>query len=133
MPSISGPFHVTITPQPADDFADGAMLGRMTLDKRYEGELEATSRGQMLTGMGTVKGSAGYVAIERVTGSLAGRRGSFMLQHSGSMNRGTQQLSVTVIADSGTEQLAGLSGSMLIMVDQGKHMYDFEYTLAPAP
>ncbi|MES2524843.1 MAG: DUF3224 domain-containing protein, partial [Gemmatimonadota bacterium] len=88
----SGTFEVKLAPQPADDYADGAALGRMTIDKEFAGDLQGTSKGQMLTGMGSVKGSAGYVAIERVTGTLAGRQGSFILQHSGTMNRGTPSL-----------------------------------------
>ena len=79
----SGTFEVTVTPQPGDDYADGAVLGRMTIDKQFHGDLDATSKGQMLTGMTSTKGSAGYVAIERVSGTLSGRRGSFILQHSG--------------------------------------------------
>lgn len=129
----SGTFEVTLTPQPADDYADGAALGRLSLDKQFHGDLEATSKGQMLTGMTSVKGSAGYVAIERVTGTLAGRRGTFVLQHSGTMTRGAPQLAVTVVPDSGTDQLAGLSGTMVIDVANGKHAYEFEYTLAATP
>ena len=100
---VSGPFEVNIVPQPADEFADAIMLGRMTIDKQFHGALEATSRGQMLTGMGTIKGSAGYVAIERVTGALEGHAGSFILQHSGTMDRGAQSLTLTVVPDSGTD------------------------------
>lgn len=129
----SGTFEVTLNPQPADDYADGGALGRLSIDKQFHGDLEATSRGQMLTGMTGVKGSAGYVAIERVSGTLAGRRGTFVLQHSGTMTRGAPQLSVTVVPDSGTEQLAGLSGTMVIDVANGKHAYKFEYTLAATP
>ena len=126
----TGPFDVKVTPQPADEYADGATLGRLTLDKSFHGDLEATSRGQMLTGMSSVKGSAGYVAIERVTGTLGGRRGSFILQHTGTMDRGTPQLVITVVPDSGTEELAGLRGTMTIDVAAGgAHSYDFDYTL----
>ena len=126
----TGPFDVKVTPQPADEYADGATLGRLTLDKSFHGDLEATSRGQMLTGMSSVKGSAGYVAIERVTGTLAGKRGSFILQHTGTMDRGTPQLVITVVPDSGTEELAGLRGTMTIDVAAGgAHSYDFDYTL----
>ena len=88
----SGTFEVTLTPQPGDDYADGAVLGRMTIDKQFHGDLDATSKGQMLTGMTSTKGSAGYVAIERVNGTLSGRRGSFILQHSGTMTRGAPTL-----------------------------------------
>jgi hypothetical protein len=127
----AGPFEVKMTPQAADDYADGATLGRMTLDKQFHGALEATSRGQMLTGMGGVKGSAGYVAIERVTGTLDGRQGSFILQHTGVMDRGAPRLTITVVPDSGTDGLEGLAGTMTIDVAAGgKHTYDFTYTLA---
>ena len=125
----TGTFDVKLDPQPADDYADGAMLGRLSIDKQFHGDLEATSRGQMLSGMTSVKGSAGYVAIERVTGTLAGRRGTFVLQHSGTMTRGAQQLVVSVIPDSGTDELAGLSGTMAIIIAGGRHSYEFDYEL----
>jgi Protein of unknown function (DUF3224) len=125
----TGPFEVKITPQPADDYADGAALGRMTIDKQFHGDLEATGRGQMLTGMGGVKGSAGYVAIELVSGVLNGKRGTFILQHTGVMTRGAPQLSVTVVPDSGTGDLAGLTGSMAIDITAGAHSYVLTYTL----
>jgi Protein of unknown function (DUF3224) len=104
-------------------------LGRMSIDKQFHGELDATSKGEMLTGMTPTKGSAGYVAMERVTGTLKGRNGTFILQHSGTMNRGVPTLSVTVVPDSGTGELAGLTGSMNIIITEGKHSYDFTYTL----
>jgi hypothetical protein len=127
----TGPFEVKMTPQAADGYADGATLGRMTLDKQFHGALEATSKGQMLTGMGGVKGSAGYVAIERVTGTLNGRQGSFILQHTGVMDRGAPRLTITVVPDSGTDALQGLAGTMTIDVAAGgTHTYDFNYTLA---
>ena len=122
---ITGTFDVKLIPQTSDE----KDLGRMLLDKQFHGELEATSKGQMLTGMTSTKGSAGYVAIERVTGTLRGRKGSFILQHSGTMARGEQSLSVTVVPDSGTDELQGLSGSMKIRIEGGKHYYDFEYRL----
>lgn len=128
-----GTFDVAITPTAADDYADGAALGRMTLDKTFRGDLEATSRGQMLTAMTPTKGSAGYVAIERVTGTLGGRRGSFVLQHSGTMERGAQRLTLTVVPDSGTDELTGLAGAMTIQIANGVHGYGFEYALPPAP
>ena len=105
------------------------MLGRMSIDKTFFGELDATSKGEMLSAMTAVKGSAGYVAIERVTGQLNGHSGSFVLQHSGTMNRGEPQLTVTVVPDSGTEQLTGLSGTMTIKIVDKKHFYEFEYML----
>jgi hypothetical protein len=105
----------------------------MSIDKQFHGELEGTSKGQMLAVSSDVKGSAGYVAMERVNGTLQGRRGSFALQHSGTMTRGAPQLSVSVVPDSGTDQLEGLSGKMTINIVDGKHFYEFDYTLAPTP
>jgi hypothetical protein len=128
----SGTFEVKLTPQAVEDGAD-ADLGRMSIDKQFHGDLEGTSKGQMISAMGNVKGSAGYVAMERVTGALKGRTGSFVLQHSGTMNRGTAKLSVTVVPDSGTGQLEGLAGTLTIKIDWGKHSYEFEYTLPETP
>jgi len=129
----TGTFDVKVTPQPSDDQGDGA-VGRMTLDKQFHGDLEGTSKGQMLTAMTAVKGSAGYVAIERVTGTLRGRKGTFALQHTGIMTRGVPSLTITVVPDSGTDALAGLAGQMAIIVTpEGKHSYEFDYTLADAP
>jgi hypothetical protein len=122
----SGTFEVKLTPQ--TDSAD-ATLGRMTIDKQFHGDIEGASKGQMLTGMTEVKGSAGYVAIEKVSGTLKGRTGTFILQHTGTMNRGVPQLTITVVPDSGTRQLAGLAGNFTIKIDEGKHSYEFEYTL----
>jgi hypothetical protein len=101
----------------------------MSIDKQFRGDLEASSTGEMLTAGTDVKGSAGYVAIERVTGSLHGRNGAFVLQHSGIMTRGVPQLTIAVVPDSGTGELAGLAGRMTIEIDDGKHSYGFEYTL----
>ena len=123
----TGTFEVKVTPQ-SDDKSD-ASLGHMSLEKQIHGDLEATSKGQMLTAATDVKGSAGYVAIERITGTLKGRSSSFVLQHSGTMTRGTPSLTITVVPDSGTGQLAGLSGTMQITITDGKHSYDFDYTL----
>lgn len=131
--SASGTFEVKMTPQAPDDKAADAALGRMSLDKQFHGDLEAASQGQMLTAMTDVQGSAGYVAIERVSGKLHGRSGTFVLQHSGTMTRGTPQLTITVVPDSGTDQLKGLAGKMEINVADGKHSYAFEYTLAENP
>jgi len=105
----------------------------MAIDKQFHGDLEATSKGQMLTAGTAVKGSAGYVAIERVSGALHGRSGTFALQHSGTMTRGAPQLTITVVPDSGTGELLGLAGKMAIKIEDGKHSYDFEYTLAETP
>lgn len=121
-----GAFEVKLVSQ--DDKMD-ATLSRMLIDKQFHGELEATSKGQMLAAGTAVKGSAGYVAIELVTGTLNGREGSFVLQHHGTMDRGTPALSITVVPDSGTGQLTGLVGTVNIVMAEGKHNYDFEYTL----
>jgi Protein of unknown function (DUF3224) len=129
MPHAKGTFEVTLAPQGEGDNADGTMLGRMSLDKRFTGDLAGTGQGQMLTAMTAVAGSAGYVAIERVTGTLHGRTGSFVLQHTGTMNRGTPQLAITVVPDSGTGALAGIAGTFVIDIVDGKHYYRFEYTL----
>jgi hypothetical protein len=130
MPTVaSGTFEVKLTPQAPGDLPEEAGLGRMVIDKRFAGDLEAISRGQMLSAMSSVSGSAGYVAIERVSGKLQGKTGSFVLQHSGTMNRGVPELSVTVIPDSGTDQLKGLTGRMTINRTDGNHAYEFEYTL----
>jgi hypothetical protein len=132
MTSASGIFHVTVNPQPPYDTAEGMSLGRVSIAKRFEGDLQAASTVEMLTAMTPVKGSAGYVAIERVTGSLRGRQGSFVLQHSGTMSRDNAELTVSVVPDSGTGQLQGIAGKMTIDIVDGKHMYTFEYTLDSA-
>ena len=130
MSHASGTFEVKLTPQKADNpVAESANLGRMSIDKKFSGDLEATSKGEMLSAMGEVKGSAGYVALERVTGTLQGRSGAFVLQHNGTMTRGTPELSVTVVPDSGTGQLMGLAGSLTVRIAEGQHFYEFEYTL----
>jgi Protein of unknown function (DUF3224) len=128
----TGTFDVKVIPEGTDDKAEGSTLGRMSLDKQYHGDLDGTSKGQMLTAGTDIKGSAGYVAMERFTGTLNGRKGSFVLQHTGTMNRGALQLSITVVPDSGTDQLAGLTGKLAIIIADGKHSYDFEYTLPDA-
>ncbi|HEX8560468.1 MAG TPA: DUF3224 domain-containing protein [Pyrinomonadaceae bacterium] len=124
----SGTFEVKLSPQ-VDGEEGGAALGRLLIDKRFAGDLEATSRGQMLAFRAGVEGSAGYVALEQVTGTLRGRAGSFVLQHSGTMERGAQRLSVTVVPDSGSGELEGLAGEMRIVVAGGRHSYEFDYTL----
>jgi hypothetical protein len=128
-----GTFEVKLNPQTPDGKFEDATMSRMTLDKQFHGDLEATNKGQMLSAMTVVKGSAGNVAMERVTGTLNGRSGTFVLQHSASMTRGVPQLSVTVVPDSGTAQLVGLTGKMDIIITAGKHSYDFEYTLPAVP
>eukprot|EP01122_Echinamoeba_exundans_P005799 TRINITY_DN15962_c0_g1_i1.p1 TRINITY_DN15962_c0_g1~~TRINITY_DN15962_c0_g1_i1.p1 ORF type:complete len:129 (+),score=19.29 TRINITY_DN15962_c0_g1_i1:32-418(+) len=123
----SGTFEVKLAPQPT---AFDAPPHRMSIDKTFSGDMEGTSKGEMLSVRTAVQGSAGYVAMELVTvGSLHGRSGSFCLQHTGTMNKGQQSLSVTVVPDSGTDGLAGISGQLSIDIKDGKHYYTFEYTL----
>ena len=129
MNHATGTFEVKLVPQ-TDDKSGDASLGRMTIDKQFHGDLEGTSKGQMLTGMTETKGSAAYVAIEKFSGTLKGRTGTFILQHMGTMNRGEPHLTVTVVPDSGTGQLAGLSiANFTLKIDEGKHSYEFDYTL----
>ena len=127
---ITGSFDVKITPQPAVENVGDPAIGRMALDKRFHGGLDATSRGEMLAFRSLVPGSAGYVAMERVVGSLDGRKGSFIFKHDGTMTRGAAHLTLTVVPDSGTDELLGLSGSMAIIITEGKHTYEFNYELA---
>ena len=123
----SGTFEVKLTPQ--TDTPD-APVGRMSIDKQFHGDLSATSSGQMLMSSSpSVNGSAGYVAIEKVTGTLNGRHGTFYLQHSGTMMRGVGELTITVIPDTGTDELVNLQGKMNIIIADGKHSYEFEYEL----
>jgi hypothetical protein len=130
----SGTFEVKLNVQKADNKEEeSAKLGRMSLDKQFNGDLEGTSAGEMLSVGTEVKGSAGYVAMERVRGTLHGRAGTFALQHSGTMTRGEPQLSVTVVPDSGTGELAGIVGKMAIKIVDRKHFYEFEYTLPETP
>ena len=119
-----------VNPQAPEDKVGDPTVGRMSLDKQFHGDLEGTSKGQMLVAGTDVKDSAGYVAMERVIGTLHGHKGTFALQHSGTMTRGMPQLSVTVVPDSGTGELVGLAGKMTINIVDGKHFYEFEYTLA---
>ena len=127
---INGEFTVTLAP--IEGYAKGQQginLGRMSIDKIFKGSLNATSQGEMLSAMTPTQGSAGYVAIEQVVGELEGKKGSFVLQHFGTMNKGQDSLILNVIPDSGTGELEGLSGSMKIRIEQGIHYYDFEYTV----
>jgi hypothetical protein len=124
----TGTFEVTLTPQPGDA-GSGPVPSRMSLTKQFHGDLEASSAGQMLAANTEIKGSAGYVAMEQVTGSLSGRTGTFVLQHYGIMDRGTPELTITVVPDSATGDLVGLSGTMMILIADGKHSYTFDYTL----
>ena len=132
MNRATGTFEVKLNPQQLTDKAADTTLGRMSIDKQFHGALEAVSKGEMLSAGTGIKGSAGYVAIERVSGTLQGRSGAFVLQHSGTMTRGAAQLSVSVVPDSGTGQLVGLVGRMTINIVDGKHLYHFEYTIEEA-
>jgi hypothetical protein len=127
--AASGTFEVKLKPLTAYDDTEGTMAGRMSLDKEFTGGLVATSKGEMLTAMTATKGSAGYVAIETVKGTLNGRKGTFVLQHSGTMNRNVPKLTITVVPDSGTGELAGLTGTMTIDIHDGKHFYEFDYSI----
>jgi hypothetical protein len=129
MQSAKGTFEVTITPQPYQEGVGDASVGRMALVKVFTGEFNGTAIGQMLAYRSSVEGSAGYVAMDKVQGTLNGRKGSFVMQHNGTMNRGEPQLSIKIVADSGTDDLTGIAGEMLINIDQGKHFYEFSYTL----
>ena len=126
----NGTFEVKLNPQPPEDTVGDPTVGRMSIDKQFRGDLEGASKGQMLVAGTDIKDSAGYVAIERVIATLHGHNGTFALQHSGTMTRGTPKLSVTVVPDSGTGGLLGLAGKMTINIVDGKHFYEFEYTLA---
>jgi Protein of unknown function (DUF3224) len=121
----TGPFDVKVTPLPLGGPAEDATLGRMSIEKQFHGDLDAAGQGQMLTAATGIEGSAAYVAMERVSGTLHGRTGTFALVHRGTMNRGEPRLEVTVVPDSGTGQLVGLA----IVIAGGKHTYDLEYTL----
>ena len=125
-----GTFDVTVTPQGPDDPPATDVLGRMSISKQFHGDLNAASAGQMLTAGTSVKESAAYVALERVTGSLNGRAGSFVLQHTGIMARGAPDLTITVVPDSGTGDLTGLAGRMSILIADGRHSYVFDYTIS---
>lgn len=127
---ISGEFKVNL--QPIESYAQGEhgiSLGRMSIDKTFTGELDAASKGEMLSAMTPIQGSAGYVAIEQVTGSLSGKKGSFVLQHFGTMDNGKDRLILEVVPDSATGELKGLSGIMKIIIKDGQHFYEFNYQL----
>jgi hypothetical protein len=124
----AGAFDVKLSPQQLKDTSD-PNLARITLDKQYHGDLEAIAHGEMLTAATSIQNSAGYVAIEKVTGKLHGKTGTFVLQHSATMNRGTPEMNIIVVPDSGTGELAGLSGRMKIIINGGKHSYEFDYQL----
>jgi len=131
MARAKGEFDVKLNPiaSYAPDSPEGPPLGRLSIDKHFRGDLEATSIGEMLTAGAVVKGSAAYVAVERVTGTLNGKTGSFALHHTGVMTRGAGELTIVVAPDSGTGELTGLTGEMAIIITDGKHSYEFEYQL----
>lgn len=124
-----GTFVVNLVPLSFEGQPEGGKLGRMSIDKKLSGDVVGTTSGQMLSSVTDVKGSAGYVAMERVEGTLNGKQGAFSLQHAGTMNRGVPSISVTVVPDSGTGELVGLSGELHIMATDGEHRYEFTYSL----
>jgi hypothetical protein len=125
-----GTFEVKVTPVAADA-GDDTTIGRLTLDKKFSGDLQGTSRGQMLGFRSATEGSGGYVAQEKVTAKLGGRTGSFVLQHIGTMRKGSAPvINVTVVPDSGTGELTGISGTMTIIIEGGKHSYEFAYDVS---
>lgn len=128
----TGTFEVKLTPQTLTHAIEGLPLARMSLDKIFSGDLEAQSNGEMVSAGTQIKGSAGYVAMEWVRGTLHGRKGSFVLQHSATMKRGVPQMQIAVVPDSGTEELLGLAGELTITIAEGKHRYSFEYTITDA-
>ncbi len=128
-----GTFEVKLSPlEPYNQAAD-AKIGRMSIDKTFSGDVVGNSQGEMLSGGSPAEGSAGYVAIERVTGAVQGRSGSFLLQHSGTMTPTSQKSTITVVPGSGTGELEGIAGTLSIEIEDGKHSYDFEYTLPSDP
>lgn len=129
--SATGTFDVKLNPM-QDEHTAGLSMSRMTIDKTFHGGLQAHSLGQMLAARTSIEGSAGYVALEQVTGTLNGREGAFVLQHSGTMNRGAASLQLHVVPDSGSGDLTGLSGTMRIIIDGGMHRYEFDYDIAHA-
>jgi len=128
MSRAAGAFEVTVRPLDAYASAESPGLGRMSLDKQYHGDLEATAQGEMLTAMTAVKESGVYVAVERVSGTLHGKRGTFMMHHTGVMERGAQRLAIAIVPDSGTDELAGIEGTMTIEIKDKKHYYSIEYS-----
>lgn len=129
----TGTFEVKMTPQSPVDGVGDPTVGRMALEKQFKGDLEGTGKGQMLAVGTAIDGSAGYVAMERVQGALRGRKGSFALQHNGVMNRGTPQLAIMIVPDSGTEELSGIAGALTIRIADGVHHYDLAYSLPDIP
>ena len=132
MQTAKGTFEVTIIPQSHQEGVGDSSVARMALVKVFIGDMNGTGLGQMLAYRSSVAGSAGYVAMENVQGVLNGRAGSFIMQHNGTMNRGEPQLSIKIVPDSGTEQLSGIAGEMLLKIEDGKHYYEFQYALPEA-
>jgi len=128
-----GTFEVQLSPLETYNQSADAKIGRMSIDKTLEGDLVGTSQGEMLTGGSPAEGSAGYAAMERVTGELGGRNGSFLLQHSATMTTTSQSMTITVVPVSGTGELEGIEGTMSILIEDGRHFYEFEYTLPEGP
>jgi hypothetical protein len=118
--------------KPDNPQEENAGISRMSLDKRFHGDLEGSSNGEMLSFTTEVKGSAGYVAMERISGELNGRSGTFAMQHNATMTRGTPEMNIVVVPDSGTGELAGISGTLIITIIEGKHFYEFDYSLPAA-
>lgn len=134
MSQAKGTFEVKVKPLASDEKVPGLTVGRLSIDKQLAGDIEGTSKGEMMTADTSVEGSAGYVAVEHVTAKLKGRNGSFKLLHMGTMKKGGDfNLTITVVPDSGTDQLAGLAGKMTIIMADGKHSYEFDYTLPDLP
>lgn len=129
MARARGDFQVTITPQSTDELPGASTIARLSIDKQFTGDLVGVSKGEMLSAGTPIKGSAGYVAIERVTGTLHGRTGTFVLQHNGTMTRGSPELVVTVVPDSANGELTGLTGTMTIIIEGKRHSYEFDYAL----
>lgn len=130
MPSAKGTFKVDLKTQGESSTVDAVTIGRKSIDKVFEGGITGTSVGEMLSAGGAVKGSAGYVAIERVSGTVDGRAGTFVLQHHATMDRGTPALSIIVVPDTGTSELAGISGAFKLDIREGVHYYELEYEIA---
>ncbi len=124
-----GTFEIQMSPQSQEEKIDGVSVSRQSADKQYSGDIEGSGKGEMLAALTNVKTSQAYAGIERVVGTLQGRKGTFLLQHTGTMTAATRDLKVTVVPDSGTGQLVGLSGKMMINVVNGKHLYEFDYML----
>lgn len=125
----TGTFEVKVLPLKADENVDTGGFGRLALDKQFSGDIAGTSKGQMLAARTAVEGSAGYVALEKVTGTMQGKKGTFVLQHNGTMSHGAQEMRITVVPDSGTDELVGLAGTFTIIIVGEKHSYEFDYSI----